>query len=164
MYSASSSKIIHNLDESKEEIINEETMQRQEYISDVERLHQRMLEMQQELIKLLKKEGKRKESIFTTEKSPMEETTSMPIIFGKEGSPSPFSSPMASSTPFTSQRPNTLPKRVDIYAQASSPLKQEIPRNNTPIVKIRPKDYNLCFDGNEVEKCIKRVKNRVKIE
>ncbi|MBW0562815.1 hypothetical protein O181_102530 [Austropuccinia psidii MF-1] len=69
MNSASSSKIPHNPDESKEEIINEETMQGKEYISDVEILHQRMLEMQQELIELLKKEGKRKESSFTTENS-----------------------------------------------------------------------------------------------
>ncbi|MBW0551157.1 hypothetical protein O181_090872 [Austropuccinia psidii MF-1] len=81
MDSASSSKIPHNLDQSKEEIINEETMQGQEDISDVERLHQRILEMQQEIIELLKKEGQRKESSFTAENSPMEETTSMPRIF-----------------------------------------------------------------------------------
>ncbi|MBW0532820.1 hypothetical protein O181_072535 [Austropuccinia psidii MF-1] len=94
----------------------------------------------------------------------MEETTSMPRIFRQEGSPSPFSRPMASSTPFTSQRPNTLPKRVNIHAQASSPLQQEIPQNNTPIVKIRPKDYNLWFDGKEVERFIKRVENIAEIE
>ncbi|MBW0505270.1 hypothetical protein O181_044985 [Austropuccinia psidii MF-1] len=96
--------------------------------------------MEQELIELLKKEGKRKESSFTTENSQMEETTTMPRIFRQEGSPSPFSRPMSSSTPLTSQRPNTLPNRVNIYAQASSPLKQEIPGNNTPIVNIRSKD------------------------
>ncbi|MBW0538168.1 hypothetical protein O181_077883 [Austropuccinia psidii MF-1] len=123
MDSESSSKMSHNLDESKE-IINEETMQGHEDISDLERLHQRMLEMQQQLIKLLKKEAKRKESGFTSENSPMEETTSMPRIFRQEGSPSPFSRPMASSTPFTSQRPNNLPKRVNFHAQASSPLQQ----------------------------------------
>ncbi|MBW0580492.1 hypothetical protein O181_120207 [Austropuccinia psidii MF-1] len=71
---------------------------------------------------------------------------------------------MASSTPFTSQRPNTLPKRVNIHAQASSALQQEIPINNTPIVKIRPKDYNLWFYGKEVKIFIKRVKNRADIE
>ncbi|MBW0539417.1 hypothetical protein O181_079132 [Austropuccinia psidii MF-1] len=123
-----------------------------------------MLEMQQELMKLLKKEGKRKESIFTAENSPMEETTSMPKIFRQEGSPSPFPRPMASSTPFNSQRPNTPPKRVNIHAEDSSPLQQEIPRNNTPIVKIRPKDYNLLFDGKEVKKFIKRVENIAEIE
>ncbi|MBW0547334.1 hypothetical protein O181_087049 [Austropuccinia psidii MF-1] len=102
-------------------------MQGQEDISDVERLLPRMLEIQKELIELLKKEGKREESGFTTENSPMEETTGMPRIFRQEGSPSPFSRPMASSTAFTSQRLNTLPKWVNIHAQASSPLQQEIP-------------------------------------
>ncbi|MBW0537097.1 hypothetical protein O181_076812 [Austropuccinia psidii MF-1] len=118
-----------------------------------------MLEKQQEIVQLLKKEGKSKESSFTAENSPMGETTSMPRIFRQEGSPSPFSRPIASSTPFTSQRPNTIPKRVNFYAQASRPLQQYIPRNNTPIVKIRPKDYNLWFDGKEVERFIKRVEN-----
>ncbi|MBW0539222.1 hypothetical protein O181_078937 [Austropuccinia psidii MF-1] len=139
-------------------------MQGQEDIYDVERLHQRMLEMQQELIELLKKEGKRKESSFTTQNSPIEETTSMPRIFRQEGSPSPFSRPMASSTPFKSQRANTLPKRVNIHAQASSPLQQEIPQNNTPIFKIRPTDYNLWFNGKEVGLFIKRVENIAEIE
>ncbi|MBW0503625.1 hypothetical protein O181_043340 [Austropuccinia psidii MF-1] len=94
----------------------------------------------------------------------MEETTRMPRIFRQEGSPSPFSRPMASSTPFTLQRPNMLPKRINIYAKASSPLQQEIPRNNTPIVEIRQKDYNLWFDGKEVERFLKRVENIAEIE
>ncbi|MBW0515915.1 hypothetical protein O181_055630 [Austropuccinia psidii MF-1] len=85
MDSASLSNIPHNPNESKEEIMNEETMQEQEDISDVERLHQRMLEMQQELIELVQKAGKRKESSFTAENSPMEETTSIPRILRKEG-------------------------------------------------------------------------------
>ncbi|MBW0486804.1 hypothetical protein O181_026519 [Austropuccinia psidii MF-1] len=127
MDSASSSKIQHNQDESKEEIINEETMKGKEDSSDVEILNQRMLEIPQELIELLKKEWKRKESSFTTENSPMEENTTMPRIFRQERSPSPFSMPIASSTPFTSQRQNMLPKRVNIHAQVSSPLQQEIP-------------------------------------
>ncbi|MBW0536667.1 hypothetical protein O181_076382 [Austropuccinia psidii MF-1] len=164
MDSASSSKIPQNPDESKEEIINEETIQGQEDISDVERLHQKMLEMQQELIELQKKDGKRKESSFTTANSPREETTSMPRICREEGSPSPFLKPMATSTPFASQRPNTPPKRVNIHVQASIPLQQEIPQNNTPILTIRPKDCNLWFDGKEVEILIKRVENIAEIE
>ncbi|MBW0578225.1 hypothetical protein O181_117940, partial [Austropuccinia psidii MF-1] len=71
---------------------------------------------------------------------------------------------MASSTKFTSQRPNTLPKRVNIHAQASSPLQQEIPQNNTPMVKIRQKDYSLWFDQKEMERFIKRVENIAEIE
>ncbi|MBW0499221.1 hypothetical protein O181_038936 [Austropuccinia psidii MF-1] len=56
------------------------------------------------------------------------------------------------------------PKRVNIHSQASSPLQKEIPRNNTPILKIRPRDYNLWFYGKEVERFIKRVENLVEIE
>ncbi|MBW0555278.1 hypothetical protein O181_094993 [Austropuccinia psidii MF-1] len=164
MDSGSSSKIPHNPNESNKEIINEETMQEQEDISDVEKLHQIMLEMEQELIELLKKEEKIKESSFTTQNSPMEENTTMPRIFRQEGSPSPFSRLMASSPPFNSHRTNTLPKRVNIHAQASSPLQQEIPRNSTLIVKIRPKNYSLWFDGKEVERFIKRVENIAEIE
>ncbi|MBW0518858.1 hypothetical protein O181_058573 [Austropuccinia psidii MF-1] len=164
MESESSSMIPHNPNESKKEILYEETMQGQEDISDVKRLHQIMLEMQKELIQLYEKEGKRKFLSFTPENTPMEETTSKPRIFRQEGSPSQFSRLMASSTPFTLQRPNNLPKRVNIHAQASSPLQQENPRNNTPIVKIRPKDYSLWFNGKELERFIKRVKNIAKIE
>ncbi|MBW0513928.1 hypothetical protein O181_053643 [Austropuccinia psidii MF-1] len=120
--------------------------------------------MQQELIELPKKEVKRKESSFTAENSPMEEATSIARIFRQEGPPSPFSKPMASSTPFTSQRQNTLPNRVNIHSQASNPLQQEIPRNNTAIVKSRPKDYNSWFYGKEVERFIKRVENIMEIE
>ncbi|MBW0517513.1 hypothetical protein O181_057228 [Austropuccinia psidii MF-1] len=94
----------------------------------------------------------------------MEETTSIPRIVRQEGSPSPFSRPMASSTPFPSQRPTTLPKQVNIHAQTSSAFQQEIPQNNTPIFKIRPKDYNLWFDGKEVERFIKRVGNIAEME
>ncbi|MBW0492329.1 hypothetical protein O181_032044 [Austropuccinia psidii MF-1] len=73
-------------------------------------------------------------------------------------SPSPFSRPMVSSIPFNSKRPNKLPKRVMIHAQASISLQKEIPRNNTP------KDYSLWFNGKEIEICIERVENIVGIE
>ncbi|MBW0461732.1 hypothetical protein O181_001447 [Austropuccinia psidii MF-1] len=120
--------------------------------------------MKQELIELLKKEGKRKESSFNTENSLMEESTTMPRIIRKEGSPSPFSRHMASSASFTSQRPSNIPKRVNFHSQASSPLQQKAPKNNTPIVNIRPKYHNLWLDGKEVERFIKRVENLAEIE
>ncbi|MBW0466490.1 hypothetical protein O181_006205 [Austropuccinia psidii MF-1] len=94
----------------------------------------------------------------------MEETMTMPRIFRQQGSLSPFSRPMASSAPLTKQRPNNLPKRINIHAQDSSPLQQGIPINHTPIFKMRPKDYNLWFDGKEGEIFIKRVENIVEIE
>ncbi|MBW0550175.1 hypothetical protein O181_089890 [Austropuccinia psidii MF-1] len=65
---------------------------------------------------------------------------------------------------FTTRRPNTLPKSVNIDEQASNPSKQEILRNSTHIINIRPKDYSLCFYGKQVEIFIKRVENIAKIE
>ncbi|MBW0532384.1 hypothetical protein O181_072099 [Austropuccinia psidii MF-1] len=139
-------------------------MQGQGDISDAERLHQKMLEIPQLSIELLKQEGKRKESNFNEENGPMEENTSIKRIFRQKGSPSPSLKPMSSSTPFTSKDPNTLPKRVHINAQASSLLQQEIPRNRTSIVKITPKSYNLWLDRKEVGKFMKIVENIVEIE
>ncbi|MBW0534467.1 hypothetical protein O181_074182 [Austropuccinia psidii MF-1] len=71
---------------------------------------------------------------------------------------------MATSTPYTEQRQSTLPRRVNISSQMPTPLHQEIPRNTTPIVKIRAKDYNLWFDGKDVERFIKKVENIAEIE
>ncbi|MBW0501777.1 hypothetical protein O181_041492 [Austropuccinia psidii MF-1] len=85
-----------------QEVINEETMQEQQDISDVDRINKRMLEMQEELIELLRKEGKIKESNLTTENRSIEENTTMLRIFRQERSTSPFSRPIASSAPFTS--------------------------------------------------------------
>ncbi|MBW0508978.1 hypothetical protein O181_048693 [Austropuccinia psidii MF-1] len=45
-----------------------------------------------------------------------------------------------------------------------SPLQKEIPKVTSPIVKRRAKDYNLVFDGNEVEKFIKRVEASAETE
>ncbi|MBW0490323.1 hypothetical protein O181_030038 [Austropuccinia psidii MF-1] len=80
------------------------------------------------------------------------------------GSPSPYPRPMATSTPYTEKIKNTLPRRVNISAQIPTPLHQEIPRNTTPIVKIRSKDYNLWLDGKYVERFIKKVENIAEIE
>ncbi|MBW0470603.1 hypothetical protein O181_010318 [Austropuccinia psidii MF-1] len=71
---------------------------------------------------------------------------------------------MDSSTPFTSQRPNNLPKRMNIHAQASSPPQQEIFGNSTTIVKVKQKYYRLWFDGNEVGRFIKMVENIAEFE
>ncbi|MBW0562414.1 hypothetical protein O181_102129 [Austropuccinia psidii MF-1] len=68
------------------------------------------------------------------------------------------------STTYTQQRENTLQRRINISAKISSSLHQEIPRNTTPIVKIRAKDYNMWFDGKDVEIFIKKVENIAEIE
>ncbi|MBW0545893.1 hypothetical protein O181_085608 [Austropuccinia psidii MF-1] len=70
---------------------------------------------------------------------------------------------MATSTPYREQIPGTLPRRVNIAAQIPTPLHQEIPKNTTPIVKIRAEDYNLWFDGNDVERFNKKVENIAEI-
>ncbi|MBW0566806.1 hypothetical protein O181_106521 [Austropuccinia psidii MF-1] len=120
--------------------------------------------MQEELIALIKEEEKNKLSSYTPQNSPLEEQTTLPRSFRQHGSPSPYPRPMATSTPYTEQRPSTLPRRVNISSQIPTPLHQEIPRNTTPIVKIRAKDYNLWFDGKDVERFIKKVENIAEIE
>ncbi|MBW0575127.1 hypothetical protein O181_114842 [Austropuccinia psidii MF-1] len=82
----------------------------------------------------------------------------------KDGSPSPYPRPMATSTPYTEQRQNTLPRRVNISSHIPTPSHQEIPINTTPIVKIRAKDYNLWFHGKDFEIFIKKAENFAEIE
>ncbi|MBW0523097.1 hypothetical protein O181_062812 [Austropuccinia psidii MF-1] len=71
---------------------------------------------------------------------------------------------MATSTLYTEERQSTLPRRVNISAQLPTPLLQEIPRNTTSIVKIRAEDYNLWFDGKDVERFIKKVDKIAEVE
>ncbi|MBW0581657.1 hypothetical protein O181_121372 [Austropuccinia psidii MF-1] len=71
---------------------------------------------------------------------------------------------MATSTPYTEKRQNTLQRRVNISAQIPTPLHQEILRNTTLIMKIRAKNYNLWFDGKDVERLIRKVENISEIE
>ncbi|MBW0578534.1 hypothetical protein O181_118249 [Austropuccinia psidii MF-1] len=147
----SSSKLPASIEEIQEENLNEETVEGQEEMSSTERLQQKMLEMQAELLALIKKEGKNKALSYNPQNSPLEEQTTIPRSFSKHGSPSPYPRPTATSTPYTEQRQNTLPRRVNISSRIPTPSHQEIPRSTTPIVKIRAKDYNLWFDGKDVE-------------
>ncbi|MBW0464844.1 hypothetical protein O181_004559 [Austropuccinia psidii MF-1] len=71
---------------------------------------------------------------------------------------------MAISTPYTEQRQNTLPRRVNISSPIPTSSHQEIPRNTTPIVKIRAKDYNMWFDGKDLERFINKFENIAEIE
>ncbi|MBW0578875.1 hypothetical protein O181_118590 [Austropuccinia psidii MF-1] len=160
----SSSKLSSSIEEIQEENLNEETVEGQEEMSSTDKLHQKILEMQEKLLALIKMEGKKKSSSYTTQNSPLEEQTTLPRSFRQHGSSSPYPRPLATSTPYTEQRPNTLPRRVNISSQIPTPLHQEIPRNTTPIVKIRAKDYNLWFDGKDVERFIKKVENIAEIE
>ncbi|MBW0492697.1 hypothetical protein O181_032412 [Austropuccinia psidii MF-1] len=155
----SSLKSLGSIEEIQEENLNEEAVEGQEEMSSTERLQKKILEMQAELLALIKKEGKKKSSSYTPQKSPLEEQTTLPRSFRQHGSPSPYPRPMATSTPYTEQRPSTLPRGINISSQIPTPSHQEILRNTTPIVKIRAKDYNLWFDGKDVEKFINKVEN-----
>ncbi|MBW0489402.1 hypothetical protein O181_029117 [Austropuccinia psidii MF-1] len=136
----SSSKLPSIIEEIKEENLNEETVEGQEEMSSTERLQKKMLEMQAELLELIKKEGKNKSSSYTPQNSPLEEQTTLPRSLRQHGSPSPYPRPIATFTPYTEQRKNTLPRRVNISSQIPTPSHQETPRNTTPKVKIIAKD------------------------
>ncbi|MBW0571928.1 hypothetical protein O181_111643 [Austropuccinia psidii MF-1] len=133
-------------------------------MSSTDRINQKILEMQEKLLALLKKEGKNKSSCYTPQSSPLKKQTTLPRSFRLHGSPSLYPRLMATLTLYTEQRQNTLPRRVNISAQIPTPLHKEIPRNTTPIVKIRAKDYNLWFDGKDAEILIKKVENIEEIE
>ncbi|MBW0570212.1 hypothetical protein O181_109927 [Austropuccinia psidii MF-1] len=97
----SSSKLPGSIEEIQEENLNEETVEGQEEMPSTDRLHQKILEMQEQLLALIKKEGKNKSSSYTPQNSPLEEQTTLPRSFRQHGSPSPHSRPMATSTPYT---------------------------------------------------------------
>ncbi|MBW0549215.1 hypothetical protein O181_088930 [Austropuccinia psidii MF-1] len=111
----SSSKLPGSIEEIKEENLHEENVEGKKEISSTEGLQQRMLEI------------------------PLEEQTTLPRSFRKHGSPSPYPRTMATSSPYSEQRQNKLPRRVNISSKISTQSHQEIPRNTTPIVKIRAK-------------------------
>ncbi|MBW0491340.1 hypothetical protein O181_031055 [Austropuccinia psidii MF-1] len=89
MDKTSSSKLPSIIEEIQEEKLNEETVEGQEKMSSTERLHKKILEMQEQLLAIIKKEGKNKSSSYTPQTSPLEEQTTLPRSFRQHGSPSP---------------------------------------------------------------------------
>ncbi|MBW0461403.1 hypothetical protein O181_001118 [Austropuccinia psidii MF-1] len=120
----SSSKLPSSIEEIQEENLNEETVEGQEEMSSTERLHKKILEIQEQLLELIKKEGKNKLSSYTPQNSPLEEQATLPRSFSPHGSPSPYARPMDTSTPYTEQGQNILPRRVNISAKIPAPLHQ----------------------------------------
>ncbi|MBW0592624.1 hypothetical protein O181_132339 [Austropuccinia psidii MF-1] len=121
--------------------------------------------MQDLLLTQSKRKGKRREQTFYKPgASPTEPT--LPRHVRPEDSPiSPTPVPRTTSTSKTEQRSPTITKKVFLTTpNHSSSLQKEIPKVTSPIVKIRAKDYILVFDGNEVEKFIKRVEEAAEIE
>ncbi|MBW0550714.1 hypothetical protein O181_090429 [Austropuccinia psidii MF-1] len=124
-----------------------------------------MNQMQDLLLTQRERKGKRREQTsYTPGASPSEPT--LPRHVRPEDSPiSPTPGPRETSTPKTEQGSQSIPKKVFLFTtNHPSPLKKEIPKVTSPIVKIRAKYYNLVFDGNEVEKFIKRVEAAAEIE
>ncbi|MBW0477244.1 hypothetical protein O181_016959 [Austropuccinia psidii MF-1] len=126
-------------------------------MSSTDILHQKILEMQEQLLSLIKKEGKHKSSSYTPQSILLEEPTTPLRLFRKHGLPSPYPKPMAKLKPYTEQRQNTLPRRVNICSPIPTPLHKAKTKTTTPIVKIRAKDYNLWFDGKFFEIVINKV-------
>ncbi|MBW0577642.1 hypothetical protein O181_117357, partial [Austropuccinia psidii MF-1] len=112
-----------------------------------------------------KKKGKRRESTsYTPGASPSEAT--LPRHVRPEESPiSPTPGPRATSTPATEPRSSNVPRKVFVSTPTHpSPLHQEIPRQERSVVKIKAKNYNLNFNGEEVEKFIKKIERIAQIE
>ncbi|MBW0543783.1 hypothetical protein O181_083498, partial [Austropuccinia psidii MF-1] len=74
----SSSKLPSSIEEIQEENLNEETVEGQEEMSSTDKLHQKILEMQEQLLALIKREEKNKSSSYTPQNSPLDEQTTLP--------------------------------------------------------------------------------------
>ncbi|MBW0483487.1 hypothetical protein O181_023202 [Austropuccinia psidii MF-1] len=117
-----------------------------------------MKQMQELLITQRKKKGKgRQQTSYTPGASPSEPT--LPRHVRPEDSPmSPTPGPRATSTPETEPRTQNIPMGFFVTTpNIPSPLQQICPRQEKPVVKIKAKDSNLNFDGEEVEEFIRKV-------
>ncbi|MBW0553582.1 hypothetical protein O181_093297 [Austropuccinia psidii MF-1] len=120
--------------------------------------------MQEGLLELLKKEGKRKSSSFNPQEIPIHKDMPLPRSFRQECSLSFYEKFMATSTTFTEKRPKTLPISVKITRQIPIPLNKEILRNKNPIFKISAKYYSLWLYGKDVEIFLQKFGKIEKIE
>ncbi|MBW0523144.1 hypothetical protein O181_062859, partial [Austropuccinia psidii MF-1] len=65
----------------------------------------------------------------------------------------------------TEPRPQAHQRRAFFSTPTNpSPLQPQILREERPVVKIKAKDYNLDFNGEEVEKYISKVERISQIE
>ncbi|MBW0506179.1 hypothetical protein O181_045894 [Austropuccinia psidii MF-1] len=90
----------------------------------------------------------------------------LPIHVIPEESPSsPTPGPRATSTPETESRPQPHQGRAFFPTPTNpSPLQHQTFRQERPVVKIKAKDYNLNFNGEEVEKFISKVERIAQTE
>ncbi|MBW0542491.1 hypothetical protein O181_082206 [Austropuccinia psidii MF-1] len=109
-------------------------------------------------------ESKEEDQSLQIERSRSEPT--LPRNVRPEESPSsPTPGPRATSTPETQPRPQTNQMRASFSIPTNpSPLQHQILRQERPVVKIKAKDYNLNFKGEEVEKFLRKVERIAQIE
>ncbi|MBW0556932.1 hypothetical protein O181_096647 [Austropuccinia psidii MF-1] len=110
-------------------------------------------------------ERKRRQSkSFTPGASPSEPT--LPRHLRPEESPSsPTPGPRATSTPETEPRPQPHQRRAFFSTPTNpSPLQHQTFRHERPAVKIKAKDYNQNFNGEEVETFISKLERIAQIE
>ncbi|MBW0535928.1 hypothetical protein O181_075643 [Austropuccinia psidii MF-1] len=106
-----------------------------------------MKQIQDLLLTQSQKKGKRREQTSYTPGASPSEPTLTRHVRPEDSQISPTPGPRATSTSKTEQRSQSIQKKV-----------------TSPIVKRRAKDYNIPFDGNEVETFIKRVEAEAEIE
>ncbi|MBW0514768.1 hypothetical protein O181_054483 [Austropuccinia psidii MF-1] len=117
-----------------------------------------MNQMQDVLLTQSKNKGKRREqSSYTPGASPNEPT--LPKHVRPEDSPiSPTPGPRETSTPETEPRAQKIPRRGFVTTPNSpSSLQKKYLRQERPVVRIKARDYNPNFDGEEIEKFIRKV-------
>ncbi|MBW0472817.1 hypothetical protein O181_012532 [Austropuccinia psidii MF-1] len=124
-----------------------------------------MNQMKDFLLSQTSKKGKRRQSIPNTPgNSPSEKT--LPSLIRSEYSPiSQNPGPRETYTSETEPRINNIPRRAFVSTPNNpSPLQKQVLKQERPLVKIKAKDYNFNFNGEEVEKFIKNVQKIAQIE
>ncbi|MBW0503264.1 hypothetical protein O181_042979 [Austropuccinia psidii MF-1] len=124
-----------------------------------------MRQMQDVFLNQGKKKGKMIQStLFTPGASPSELTLQRHV--GPEESPSsPTPGPRETSNTETEQRAQTHQSSAFFSTPTnSSPLQQQIPRQERHVVEIKAKDYNLNLNEVEVETFLRKVERIAQIE
>ncbi|MBW0563275.1 hypothetical protein O181_102990 [Austropuccinia psidii MF-1] len=109
-------------------------------------------------------EGKRRQLIPNTPGNSPSEPTLERHIRPEDSPILPTPGPRSTSTPEKNPIINNIPRAFVSTPNNPSPLQQQVLKKERPVVKIKEKDYNLNFNGEEVEKFIKKVERISQIE
>ncbi|MBW0507147.1 hypothetical protein O181_046862 [Austropuccinia psidii MF-1] len=120
--------------------------------------------MQDVLLSETSRKRKRRQLIQNTPgNSPSEKT--LPRHIRPEESPiSPTHESRETSTPETEQKIKNAPRAFVFIPNKPSPLQQKFLNQERPVVKTKAKDYNINFNGEELEEIIKKVQIIPQIE